>query len=328
MELSEYETVLSEDGSEWASDDGIPMHEGEQKDRAWKVDAEDRARHTTEEAQLQHDLFAKIPRQLYATPPRMQKGLLSQLLNPDPRMFPPDHPYRRQFSSQDAIQYRRRGPGAFIPLPVSKGSVALPQAAAIVVQTPRTNGIHASCVGKWKDTARMKKGRPPSTELEDSESEDELVDNGIPVSRSVAQQKLAALMDLTRRLSKHKPPAPEPPMQISTTPIPLHYPYNLPAPTPPMTPRTTRRQMLSTELPEGLRRNLLWERQVSRGSILRPRRQASLANSARPITTQRSPAGHTGDSSCKRGEKDEAIHEQLAVHNRGRWEDDYHYVGW
>ena len=73
MELSEYETVLSEDGSEWASDHGIPMHEGERKDRAWKVEAEDRARHTTEEAQLQRDLFAKIPRQLYAAPPRMQK---------------------------------------------------------------------------------------------------------------------------------------------------------------------------------------------------------------------------------------------------------------
>ena len=51
------------------------------------------------------------------------------------------------------------------------------------------------------------------------------------------------------------------------TPIPVNHPYNLPPPAPPSTPRTTRRLMLSTELSESLRRNLLWERQVSKVNL-------------------------------------------------------------
>lgn len=51
------------------------------------------------------------------------------------------------------------------------------------------------------------------------------------------------------------------------TPIPVGHPYNLPPPAPPSTPRTTRRLMLSTELSESLRRNLLWERQVSKVNL-------------------------------------------------------------
>ncbi|KAI5983669.1 hypothetical protein EDD15DRAFT_2376200 [Pisolithus albus] len=45
--------------------------------------------------------------------------------------------------------------------------------------------------------------------------------------------------------------------------IPPGHPYNLPPPVPPTTPSTTRRRMLSTELSESMRRQLLWERQVS-----------------------------------------------------------------
>lgn len=52
-----------------------------------------------------------------------------------------------------------------------------------------------------------------------------------------------------------------------TPTIPVGHPYNLPPPAPPSTPRTTRRLMLSTELSESLRRNLLWERQLSKVNL-------------------------------------------------------------
>ena len=68
------------------------------------------------------------------------------------------------------------------------------------------------------------------------------------------------------------PPVSRPPPSV---PIPLCHPYNLPPPAAPTTPRTTRRQMLSTELSESLRRNLLWERQVSKTNLAALRRSAS-----------------------------------------------------
>jgi hypothetical protein len=74
--------------------------------------------------------------------------------------------------------------------------------------------------------------------------------------------------------------------QITSTPshpapraIPINHPYNLPPPMPPSTPRTTRRLMLSTELSESFRRNLLWERQVSKVNLGAVRRTASSGGS-------------------------------------------------
>jgi len=67
---------------------------------------------------------------------------------------------------------------------------------------------------------------------------------------------------VTRKSAKVDPNPP-----IHTKPIPVYHPYNLPPPASPSTPRTTRRLMLSTELSESLRRNLLWERQVSKVNL-------------------------------------------------------------
>ena len=68
------------------------------------------------------------------------------------------------------------------------------------------------------------------------------------------------------------------------TPIPVGHPYNLPPPAPPSTPRTTRRLMLSTELSESLRRNLLWERQVSKVNLAAAvRRTASTGGSRHSV---------------------------------------------
>ena len=65
------------------------------------------------------------------------------------------------------------------------------------------------------------------------------------------------------------------------TPIPVNHPYNLPPPAPPSTPRTTRRLMLSTELSESLRRNLLWERQVSKVNLAAIMRRTASSGGSR-----------------------------------------------
>ncbi|KAJ6553908.1 hypothetical protein DFH09DRAFT_987921 [Mycena vulgaris] len=61
---------------------------------------------------------------------------------------------------------------------------------------------------------------------------------------------------------------------------PVGFPYNLPAPAPPSTPRTTRHQMLRNEMSESLRHNLLWQRKLSRTDFIgpQPRRTKSTVN--------------------------------------------------
>lgn len=78
-----------------------------------------------------------------------------------------------------------------------------------------------------------------------------------------------------------------------STPIPVNHPYNLPLPPAPSTPRTTRRLMLATELSESLRRNLLWERQVSKVNLATAVRRTASSGGSRhshlgsvqPLTT-------------------------------------------
>ncbi|KNZ75815.1 hypothetical protein J132_01563 [Termitomyces sp. J132] len=205
------------------------------------------------------------------------------------------------------------------------------------------------------------KGRPVDQEMEDSESEGESGDatNGILVSKSVAQEKLKALAARkgivandrkeqeedavpswakgrrTTSLGEHdtssdasisrpqQSPAPTP------TPIPLGHPYNLPLAAPPSTPRTTRRLMLQTEMSESLRRNLLWERQVSK--VNRIRRSSSGGGSGktvlggghlRPLTALPSSGGAMEEAQ----ERDERKERALA-RNRS-WANEFHYTGW
>ncbi|KAG7089098.1 hypothetical protein E1B28_010807 [Marasmius oreades] len=53
------------------------------------------------EVQRQLDFFEKKPRPTWSDLPRTGSGLLSQLMNPDPDIFPVDHPYRFRYSSGD-----------------------------------------------------------------------------------------------------------------------------------------------------------------------------------------------------------------------------------
>jgi len=318
---SDYETTDTDDDSEWASED----NSAEERASEQRQREETRLREAAEEAQRQRDMFAKVPKRSYSNLNRTQSGLLSQLLNPDPNIFPPNHPYRtRGFSSQDMTMYGRQG--GLSPLPTSKSSVAVPQAATVTAQAPPTNGSGLA--------STRPKGRPQTAEMEDESGSEESGDNAIQLSRSLAQQKLAALADPNRRRNSDRGPHPAEPVvrpvipSVATAPIPVGHPYNLPAPAPPMTPRTTRRQMLSTELSESLRRNLLWERQVSRNNLTGGRRGGVLGSGLRPLTAMTTDPPKTTGGGSKSGDEREEERKQRAVARNRSWADDYHYAGW
>ncbi|KAI0771315.1 hypothetical protein BD413DRAFT_476299 [Trametes elegans] len=348
---SEYETTDTDDDSDWASE-GDSGEEREKEKKA-KAAEEARLREAAEEAQRQRDMFAKVPKRSYSNLNRTRSGLLSQLLNPDPNIFPPNHPYRSSRSTQDMTQLGRQGSAP--TLQMSKSSAAVPLAAQVTAQVAPT--VPAADNGRSNGGYRPK-GRPQELELEDTESEDDNPDDTIQVSRSIAQQKLAALADPARRrhsdrglLSQQKQH--EQQMQeagarpglttVATAPIPLNHPYNLPAPAPPMTPRTTRRQMLQTELSESLRRNLLWERQVSRVNMT-GRRGGVLGSGIRPLTAmngdgptgaqQQQPAAQNGaQGQQQQGQPplnadDREERRRRAMARNRSWADDYHYSGW
>lgn len=271
----DFEMTESDDDSEWVSEDTPDERElARQRE-------ETRLGEAAEEVKRQRDMFAKVSKQSYTDLSSTRSGLLSQLLNPDPSVLFPRHPLPTSFSSQDMTQLRRSGRDGAPCLPTSKSTVAMSQAAQVTAQVPSmtTSGYRP-------------KGGPQGENVEyDSDSGDETGDNGIQVPHSLAQQKLAALADPNRRRYSDRglPSAQEPVRPVlptvATAPIALRYPYNLPTPAPPMTPRTTRRQMLATELSESLRQNLLWERQVSKINMTGGARRGGLLGSGlRPLT--------------------------------------------
>lgn len=202
-----------------------------------------------------------------------------------------------------------------------------------------------------------RKGRPQEEEMEDDSGE-ENEDDRIQVSRSVAQEKLQALMLRRSSSSQHRQRRREsedgsiggakvqeddhsvgtvtytpggPATMATPTPIPLGHPYNLPPPAPPMTPRTTRRRMLRTELSESMRRQLLWERQVS--STTNP---AAAARRARlTMTTSEFPihanAQADPNATATRGDvngTDDREGRRRMLSRNWTWSDDYHLAGW
>ncbi|KAI0076772.1 hypothetical protein K474DRAFT_1754672 [Panus rudis PR-1116 ss-1] len=238
---------------------------------------------------------------------------------------------------------------------MSKSTLAMPLAAQVTAQVAMTNVVTNSGGGGYRP-----KGRPQEAEMEDtSDSEDENdPENAIQVSRSLAQQKLAALADLNRRHNSDRVPGPDAaraPTRTATTtttttamasnmtmtrpdlhtvqtaPIPLNHPYNLPAPAPSTTPRTTRRQMLSTELSESLRRNLLWERQVSKINMTTRRAGLGIGVLTQHMavdTTNATAKGNTGGGASVnlyRGRRESTF---AGVAREQSWTDDYHYAGW
>ena len=275
---SEFETTDTDDDDDddsWASEgvsEGVETAGVRPADKRPPTKEEIKLREAAVEAQRQRELFVKQPKRSYSNLGRTQSGLLSQLLNPDPTVFPPARPYRVS-STHDIAR-----PSMPSALTSGKSSAALPQADQVTAQAP-TGGVTSSghTNGNVNGSGGYRpKGRPQSEELEDDSDSPDDPDDSIQVSHSLAQQRLAALANPARRRASDNQVQPQAPgmgarpllQTVATAPIPLNHPWNLPAPAPPTTPRTTRRQMLATELSESLRRNLLWERQVSKTNLL------------------------------------------------------------
>ncbi|EJD07061.1 uncharacterized protein FOMMEDRAFT_144843 [Fomitiporia mediterranea MF3/22] len=322
------------------------------------------------EAQRQRDMFAKVDRRSYSDLSRVrtQPGLLSVIFHPDPQLFPPDHPYRHSRSTQDILAHVSRPSYQSVPLQPSKSAVAVPVAATVTAQ-----GVGSPEQSNTRQRSPLRlKGRPQDVEESDSGEDDE--ENKLHVSESVAQKRLAMLhrqnmkgrqaQDPSKPAQKCTAPqqaqqsnvlpaagqrpltrrdapgiGPSPLVRVATEPIPLGYPYNLPPPVPPSTPRTIRRNMLTHELSESLRRNLLWERQVSKQ---RPmglgRRMVSNSAAPRPGPTNRSAApsvnGHANNIASQpngTAVSDQVVkedrHKEVFTRNRS-WADNFHVSGW
>lgn len=296
---SEYETETdSDDDDSWVSEEATkpvatkvgnrPFDSRRTKSQPSVAAAEARrAREVELEAKRQRDMFAKVPPRTVsriAEQNRTQSGLLSQLLNPDPSQFPLDHPYWVQRTPSQGghtslSSHDLQGLQHVQPPQISKATIARPLAAQVCtsgeVRTLSETQQAATVDGNGRKTsgAYRPKGRPQGME-EDSDTESD--NNSIQVPHSVAQQKLAQLAGRRSQTSRAQPPRrasqdshQSPPHQPTQpiSPIPMTHPYNLPPPAQPSTPRTTRRVMLQKELSESLRRNLLWERQVSRTNL-------------------------------------------------------------
>jgi hypothetical protein len=346
---SEYETTDTEEEDEEGGGDSWASEDMSAEDAA-RAKEDSRLRAAALEAQRQREMFAKVPRRAYSAIARTQSGLLSQLLNPDPSRFPPNHPYRTSQSTADLAQLPRTSAAARPPptLQTSKSAAALPLAAQVTARSIAARGgisALASAAANNGNATRgpvspRRKGRPQGAEMEeDSDSADDNATDTIQVSRSVAQQKLAALAGRHASPPEHLA-APPPVVRRAHTsaPIPLSHPYNLPPPAPPSTPRTTRRQMLATEMSESLRRNLLWERQVSKTNLVGVRRQSSGAIAPATTTTTTTSivqvSARTGvqESAAQQSRNGNAQgqdeRQRRAVARHRSWADDYHYSGW
>ncbi|TDL25726.1 hypothetical protein BD410DRAFT_765411 [Rickenella mellea] len=330
---SDFETTDNTDDESWSDETGEEM-ESRADDKE-----PDRLREAALEAQRQRDMFAKVPRRSYTELNRSKSGLLSSLFHPDPALFPLGHPYRHTRSSHDILaglpsRQLYPTPG----LQQSKAAVAVPVAAPVTAQasSPQNNS---------RSPLRLK-GRPTNGDMEEESDDDK--DNTIQVPNSLAMQRLAAL-DRDRRPPQppqqqrpsriqsrsqeeqntiHERPQPQL-MHVATAPIVLGYPYNMPTPIPPSTPRTTRRSMLANELSESLRRNLLWERQVSkqRPMGIQPRRQVgALTNGVRPLTNIRPGDPNPGPGPTTAENMEER--RRKAIARNKSWADDYHAAGW
>jgi hypothetical protein len=354
MSSSDYETTDTEDS--WASEEDIDTEENEQ------TRAETQLREAAREAQRQREMFTKVPQRSYSSlNQRTRSGLLSALLNPDPKIFPPNHPYRTSYSSQDIQAIRRSGVNrAPVGLQTSRSAAVLPLAAQMTAVTAQAPAPAPVTAGEPSSGGYRPRGQPQGQEMEESDSGEE---DTIQISKSVAQQRLAALAGrrssdrgprAVRRSSDQgpsarsplasampPPPTPPPPRRpvltsVATAPIPFGHPYNLPAPAPPMTPRTTRRQMLSTELSESLRRNLLWERQVSKLNMMGGgRRQSSNASAGgrAGVTGAHNPGPHDDgpskpSTSSKNNDDALAERKKAAMARNRSWAGDFHFAGW
>lgn len=205
------------------------------------------------------------------------------------------------------------------------------------------------------------KGPPEGADVDTDTEDDTNPLDVDGMSKSLAQRKLQELAGLSRKrpqqhaaqsgLASHKESAREqqPPRQpypspeaapfvannnrpqdyhrhqsvelMRTPSMPLPHPYNLPAPAPLQSPRTTRRQMMANEMSESLRRNLLWERTLTRrmlgGGLTR-------INPVEPATNERA----SGSNSNQHASRSDVRGPPAPLSRTKSWADDYHTSGW
>ncbi|QRW17696.1 hypothetical protein RhiXN_02620 [Rhizoctonia solani] len=301
-----------------------------------ETDNEDTLARAANEASRQRSMFEKIKPK---APIRNQSttGLLTHLMNPDPRIFP-QTAMRAHNSAQNLAAGRRVGAPTI--LQTSRSTVAVPKAAAVTAEEVTT---HVSvdptgrAVGGSGSRGLRLQGRPQGDVDEEGSTDEE---NSMPneLSKTYAQRRLEALatrarvpppppMEQVRRNGANAPapavaPRPAPQQPQATMPYdmdvrPIH------------SPRTVRRKMIAGELSESLRRNLMWERTSTRfamgagalGSGLRP-----LAGTRPGIQATNSERGTGGSRSG--AEDDERAERRLALARNKSWANDFHHAGW
>ncbi|GJJ08337.1 hypothetical protein Clacol_002548 [Clathrus columnatus] len=255
------------------------------------------------EAQRQRDMFQKLPPRTYSNLgqlPRTKSGL-SMLFRPDPELVPAGHPYRTSRSSQDllarnwsipalplamtAIQ-QRAFPVAPIEANVTASSVKSKEVnGSIVTSLPRRS---SAAQAQHNGGGYRPRGKPADQE-EESDSDDP--DDRIPLPNSVAERRLAALVRRGSRSQVHSPSTSQKQSSkiqvkgevqadssqtvVRTATMPV-LPHQFLEPAPLQTPHEIRRRIISEELDEELRRNLLWERSQNQIPGRPPRQNGSI----------------------------------------------------
>ncbi|CAE6413635.1 hypothetical protein ACGC1H_002991 [Rhizoctonia solani] len=301
-----------------------------------ETDTEDPLARAANEASRQRSMFEKI--QPKAPRHQTRTGLLTNLMNPDPRFFP-QAAMRAHNSAQNLAAMRR--PTAPAILQTSRSTVAVPKAAAVTAEEVTT---HVSvdptgrAVGGSGARGLRLQGRPQGGVDEEGSTDEE---NSMPneLSKTYAQRRLEALA------TKARVPPPPPMEQVrrseTNTPTPALAPR--PAPQQPQaalpydmdvrpihSPRTVRRKMIAGELSESLRRNLMWERTSTRFAM----GAGALGSGLRPLTGVRpgiqtaNSDQVTGSGSRSGAEDEERTERRLALARNKSWANDFHHAGW
>lgn len=293
------------------------------------------ARDAALEAQRQRDLFRKLPPRSYSNLgqlPRTKSGI-SILFNPGPQMLPEGHPYKTSRSSQDLLSrnWSTAPPLAMTSITKRVGAAA-PVPDTVTVASVNSKTDLAGVVNGRRLSGPQGNGYRPRAKPEDQEEEtetDEDPEDAIQVSNSVAERRLAALVGARTRRS---PPqvsgeqSQSPPMQpltrIATMPVDMMRQY-LVEPAPLQTPHTIRKNIISQELNEDLRRTLLSERSYNNQIQGRPPRAPGsiLPGPWRPLTTLKPTAEEQKppESSSNRS---------FATQRNKSWTGDFHAHGW
>ncbi|KAG9094282.1 hypothetical protein FRC06_010967 [Ceratobasidium sp. 370] len=297
-------------------------------------DSEDPLARAANEAGRQRSMFEKIRPK---PPPRIGRGLLTNLMNPDPDLYP-QAIYRQHNSAQNLAAGRRGTPTI---LQTSRSTVAVPTATAITAEqitTHVTVDPKGRAVGGSGTRGLRLQGRPEG-DVDDDGSTDEENSISNELSKSVAQRRLEALANRARA---PPPPAmeqvrhgePDSPA-LAPRPAPQHPPATIPYDMdirPIHSPRTVRRKMIAGELSESLRRNLMWERTSTRFAM----GGGALGSGLRPLTAARPGVVATnsdrGPDGTRSGDEDSSqqLNEarRLALARNKSWANDFHHAGW